>query len=181
MQFKVLAENGVILEGTDETVHPQGAMIEIDPSSEQAIALVGNKAIEPVEDTPPIVTKKYEVLKGPISNREAEVFQTGNVIELEVNDPLTETFLKEGMIGEIGTKKQTRRAQVASIAAPVEPGTAGDTEPRLRYRNQIVISESDRVVGEQTFKHIRCADGVEYDLTEKEYAGEVKMSYPSQE
>lgn len=51
-KFEVLSENGFIVEGSDDTVHPQGAIVELDPASEQAIACVANGTLKAVEDAP---------------------------------------------------------------------------------------------------------------------------------
>lgn len=119
---------------------------------------------------------KYTVVKGPIANAQAEVFQTGNDIEFEEGSELATTFLADGVIVPFGTAP----ANTAAVAPkpPVEAGATGDVEPRKRYRGQIVLAESDRTVGTQTFKHIRLADGSEQDLTEREYNAEVHISYP---
>lgn len=63
-------------------------------------------------------------------------------------------------------------------AAAAEEQKASPTEPRLRYRGQLVLEETDRTVGAQTFKHIRLGDGSELDMTDREYNAEVHLSYP---
>ncbi len=68
---------------------------------------------------------------------------------------------------------QDLQEKTSEVDLPVE-----QEEPRKRFRGQIVVSESDRTVETQTFHHIRIADGSEYDLDDREYNGEVHISYP---
>lgn len=171
-----------MLDGPDNTIYPEGEVVEMDPLAEQTIALVANGAIEISPEEPTIVTARYAVIRGPIENRQGEKFLTGNMIELPVDDDLTRAFLEGQMIVPEGTPEgEVVDSMAAAPVAPVEPGTPGDTEPRLRYRGQVVIDESIRTVGVQSFRHIRCADGVSYDLTEQEYRTQVYKSYPSEQ
>lgn len=148
-----------------------------DPKIGPAIAtLIAEGAIELVPEAPAPAIIKYEVVKGPIAIPGADTYQTGNVMEFPEGDPLAASLLETGAIVVFGTIVPVK--DVGNITAPVKPGTINDSEPRKRYRGQIITAESDRTVGEQTFKHIACADGTEYDLTNKEYKGEVHVSYP---
>lgn len=173
-KYKVLAPAFTDVNGVE---FKQGATIALD-SSYPIEDLIREGAIELI----PAEIKKFTVVKGPIANLAREVFQTGNTIELVEDDELTVVFLRDGIIVPEGTKLPSAESNVgAPISAPVEPGTSGDTEPRKRYRGQVVLSENDRTVGEQTFRHIVCANGTEYDLTDVEYKGEVHVSYPTQQ
>lgn len=129
--YKVMSETGVAIEGIDG-VFPAGAVIQLDPASEQAAALVGSGAIVVTDEQVPEV-KKDEVV------------------------PPAET----------------------EIVPPVEQGSEKDTEPRERYRGIVVLNKYDRTVGEQTFVHIVCIDGTEYDLTQVEAETAIKISFPS--
>lgn len=71
-------------------------------------------------------------------------------------------------------------AAVDEIKAPLEPEQDPNGEPRARYRGHIVLIDGEREVNGHMFHHIRCTDGCEYDLTDKEYATEVKVSFPSE-
>lgn len=157
----------------NDTEHKIDDVVELDSANEVTINLQAEGIIVLIIDES--VTAKYEVVKGPIANRKGERFLVGNVIELPVDDELTKAFLEKGMIVPEGTVVPVEEEKKAE---PVEESTITDKEPRPRYRGQIVISESERTVGEQTFKHIRCADGAEYDLTDLEYKTEVHVSYP---
>lgn len=44
--YKVLSEQGVILEGADNTIHAKGEVIDLDPAADQTKALLENSAIE---------------------------------------------------------------------------------------------------------------------------------------
>lgn len=173
-KFKVIGEHGIMLNATGNTIYEIGTIVELDPASPETHALVANGAIVVSVEEPTIVTARYTVVRGPIENRQGEKFLTANIIELPVDDDLTRAFLEGQMIVPEGTA-------IPTPVAPVEPGTPGDTEPRLRYRGQVVIDESIRTVGVQSFRHIRCADGVEYDLTDQEYRTHVYKSYPSEQ
>lgn len=80
--------------------------------------------------------------------------------------------------GEEQKDEEIEEEKKDDIAPPVEQGSVDDTEPRLRYRGQIVLSTTERTVGVQTFKHIACGNGTEFDLSEQEYRTEVIVSYP---
>ncbi len=51
-------------------------------------------------------------------------------------------------------------------------------EPRLRYQGRVILDEYPRTVGIQTFVHIVCDDGTEYDLSEAQRRTEVYVTYP---
>lgn len=114
------------------------------------------------------------------------VYAVGTIIELDATSEAVIEAVKAGVLSfwedEI-VESGNMPAEVAPVkeeapVAPVEPGSIADTEPRARYRGMVVMSESERTVGEQTFKHIVCDNGTEYDLTDAEYTTEVKVSYP---
>lgn len=139
--------------------------------------------------------KKYKVASesGVILEDGVVVHAIGTVIESEPT-ALVEALIANGALEEIveespkvdaqtaapvnatGATSDTTASQAEEI--PAEEEKVSPTEPRLRYRGQLVLSESERTVGAQTFKHIRIADGSEYDMTDREYATEVRMSYP---
>lgn len=167
-KYKVLSPSFTTAEGVQ---YEEGEVVVLD-SSYPIHDLIREGAIEVV---PEVITARYEVIKGPVANREGERFLTGNIVELPVEDDLTKVFLADGFIVPENTRVVGGGVD-EELKAPVEPGTDG--EPRKRYRGIVVLTESERTVGEQVFKHIHCADGVEYDLTDAEYVAEVHLSFP---
>lgn len=51
-QYEVVSEQGVVLEGTDDTIHPMGAILELEPEAEQVKALLENDTIKLVSEQP---------------------------------------------------------------------------------------------------------------------------------
>lgn len=102
---------------------------------------------------------------------------------LNENPDLKEAGVEIGSIGVSATEEDMVKVNEhiggAEETIPTAPETAvePEVEPQKRYRGKVILEESDRVVGEQTFKHISLEDGTQYDLTDMEYKGEV---YPSQ-
>lgn len=138
---------------------------------------------------------KYKVLNeagiAPV-NAEGKVTDLvapfGEIFELGENEQTTR-FLEGGFI-EVAPEdavltdltpakqeKEINKAEESSVDDIAE-ANGGATEPRARYRGHLVIAETDRVVGEQTFKHITLDDGSQMDLDEKQYRTEVHISYP---
>lgn len=120
----------------------------------------------------------YEVVQGPIATPEGVELQTGDILERVAGDDFAQGMLDAGIIKVFGSTDPAEQAVPEPLAAPVETNT--NKEPRKRYRGHIVEVDGMRTVGEQTFHHIRCEDGAEYDLTDLEYH-EVVVSYPPQQ
>lgn len=121
---------------------------------------------------------EYIVVKGPVAKVHrtsedadpvTEVYQTGNVITFAEGDPLAASFISEGMIH---LKVDAPKENTTAPAMPTEE------EPRKRYRGKLVLTDGFRMVGVQQFRHLRLEDGTTLDLTEDEYQGEVKLSFP---
>lgn len=102
------------------------------------------------------------------------ITEMGQVVERDPEDEQVIRLLDGGFIEAIPDEEP----RVASSVVDSQIEHSEPTEPRLRYRGQLVLSESERTVGKQTFRHIHIADGSEYDLTDLEYKTEVKMAYP---
>lgn len=166
---------GSVVEYSDVDLQDENVKTIVD-------ALVAEGSLVEIVDAPPAVLVDYVVVQGPVSNPEGEVFQTGNALQLPEGDIFAEDMVKAGLImtKEEHDKlpKEVPAAAASSVGAPTTPSVAGSTEPRPRYRGQVVISDGMRTVGVQTFHHIRLADGSELDLTAREYSTEVKVSYP---
>jgi len=158
--------------------HAPGSVIEMEDAQAALFIEHGIIELEPVEPPAPPVMVDYVVLKGPFANPEGEVFQTGNDIKLPENDKFASDAVTAGLI--VLKSEYVAPPKPAVSATPTTPAVAGATEPRLRYRGHVVISDGKRSVGRQTFHHIRTDEGHEYDLTPAEYAAEVKLAYPPQ-
>lgn len=61
------------------------------------------------------------------------------------------------------------------VATP-EPAPADVTTPVLRYAGKVIVSATDRIVEERSFKSIRLEDGSTCDISEEEYQEIVKAS-----
>lgn len=93
---------------------------------------------------------------------------------------------KEEEVKEVETAEVVEEEKAAPVAEEEKPVEAKEeevvshypAEPRLRYRGKVVVSESERTVGTQTFKHIRLDSGEELDILPSEYAGVVYVAYP---
>lgn len=111
-----------------------------------------------------------------------EAVQPGTVIELDPAAEQTIALLDSGAIEVVAADADEEDAEEEKdgIAVPATPGSDTDVEPRDRYNGIVVLNRSPRVVGEQTFTHIVCADGTEYDLTDEEMRTKVYSSYPAQ-
>lgn len=108
-----------------------------------------------------------------------DVIPMGEIVELDPENEQTKHFLEGGFVEPVvETPPVTAPAVASESVEPTEP--TEQVEPRKRYRGQVVIEESERTVGAQTFKHIRLEDGSELDFTTVEYDGEVHVSYPPQ-
>lgn len=163
----------------DEKAHIAGEVVELDSNSDVTKEWLKNEFIKLYVAPIPEVKKliKYEVVNGPIADPEGETFQTGNIIMRDEGDAFAEGMLTAGIIKVYGTEAPAGGAAAAApLQAPVETDAGG--EPRKRYRGHVVLIDDMRTVGTQTFHHIRCDDGAEYDLTALEYKSEVKMAYP---
>jgi hypothetical protein len=151
MKYKVLSETfDVSNEGAEPTHYVQGDIIELD--AERAATAIESGWVEGVaEEGDP---------KANAGGADGALVPPAENTTGSSNAPAPESAKPE-----VGAAED--------IIPPVADG-----EPRLRYRGQVVLSESERTVGRQTFKHIRIVDGSEYDLTNEEYANEVKLSMP---
>lgn len=184
-KYKVLQEFST---GPEEAkvIYEVGAIIELDPAKDDVVSLSEHGMIEAVvdevkdEEVKEPVLVDYVVVNGPFANQQAEVFQTGNAIQFPEGDEFAANAVQAGLIMTKAAHDALppKEEKVEEAAAPTAPAVAGSTEPRKRYRGKIVLVESDRVVGAQTFKHIRTEEGHEYDLTAAEYQTEVIVSYP---
>lgn len=161
----------------DEKAHIAGEVVELDSSAELTKQWLGNGFIKPYVVPVPEVKKqiKYEVVNGPIAVPEGETFQTGNILNRDEGDTFAEGMLSAGMIKIFGTESAAGAVAATPLTAPTEDNS---TEPRKRYRGHVVLIDDMRTVGPQTFHHIRCDDGAEYDLTAVEYRTEVVRAYP---
>ena len=122
-----------------------------------------------------------------VLNDANETFQKGNVIQFEEGSEDAAALLADKSIilkSEFDALPKTAPVTTPPVAPPgvavASISKDPNAEPRKRYRGHVVLSESQRTVGAQTFNHIGIADGTEYDLTDKEYAAEVHVSYPPQ-
>lgn len=159
-KYEVVYEGGVSFEG-DEEVVPVGSIVEKDPDSKQIKRLLKAGVIQEVVE-----------------------FQVGAACVTEDGKPGTLQPAGEGnpMVcvaddAENSDKPTTNPEQPAVEPVAEAPGEV-EGEPRKRYRGQILIVDGKRTVGEQTFHHIKLADGSELDLTDAEYRTEVHVSYP---
>lgn len=117
--------------------------------------------------------QKYTVIAEAGLELDGQVIAKGTVVEL---DPTDEFTLVSFDLGKIELAPEETKLEAEAEVA-IAPGV-GTAEPRLRYRGKLVVADGERTVGAQTFKHIRLEDGSEQDLTDQEYATEVKLSYP---
>lgn len=151
-----------------------------DPKVGPAIeALIADGSIELI----PAVFVDYVVMTQlGVLNDANETFQKGNVIQFEQGSLEAQALVTEGdiMLKSDFDALPVDESAPSTITTPNATGIDPNAEPRKRYRGQIVMHESKRTVGTQTFNHIAIADGSELDLTDKEYAGEVHVSYPTQ-
>lgn len=151
-----------------------------DPKVGPAIeALIADGSIELI----PAVFVDYVVMTQlGVLNDANETFQKGNVIQFEQGSLEAQALVTEGdiMLKSDFDALPVDESAPSVITTPNVTSIDPNTEPRKRYRGQIVMHESKRTVGAQTFNHIVVADGSELDLTDKEYAGEVHVSYRTQ-
>lgn len=125
--------------------------------------------------------QKYQVMKGSAMDAEGKSYEVGEEVILDAALESTQILVADGILATIQpapTPEIVLEEKKEEVTAPIEPGTPSDAEPRLRYKGQVILTESERIVGERTFKHILCVNGTEFDLLDEEYRTEVKMSYP---
>lgn len=121
------------------------------------------------------------------------LYEKDTVIVLDAETEETKTLVANGIVVEVVEENPIAQTQVpgtpdATITpepvvevvtetVPAEEIPSASAEPQKRYRGQLVLSDTMRTVGEQTFHALRLEDGTEMDLTDAEYV-EVHVSYP---
>lgn len=142
---------------------------------------------DPNAAPPPIMVDYIVMVEDGVYAKNGEVFQKGNLIQFADGDQDAVALLADKSImlkSDFDALPKTAPVTTPPVAPPgvavASISKDPNAEPRKRYRGHVVISESQRTVGAQTFNHIGIADGTEYDLTDKEYAAEVHVSYPPQ-
>ena len=107
----------------------------------------------------------------PVTPSEAGTFV--EYTDVDMQDPAVAEVVNKAIEDGAIVRNELEDTIPPAQPAIAVPGT--DTEePKLAYRSQIVLNVYPRVVGEQTFKHIVCENGTEYDLTDAEYDTEVR-------
>lgn len=151
MKYKVLSETfDVSNEGAEPTHYVQGDIIELN--AERAATAIESGWVEGVaEEGDPKANAGGEV---------ATLVPPAGITTESSNAPAPEL------------PKPEAAAEVALPAEEEKPEV-----PQKRFRGQLVLTETERTVGKQTFKHILIVDGSEYDLTDEEYATAVTLSY----
>lgn len=110
--------------------------------------------------------------------------------DLKVGDPLPQVIIdleaeeakaaadekarKDAEDAAAAKSEEDRKAAAAKAAVPTTPVT-----PKLSYRGLLIVSSGFRTVENTKYRHIRCSDGTEYDLTEKEYKEQVIAYKPA--
>lgn len=157
MKFKVLKDSGN---------HKAGDEVEIevgpDFTPEQIATLINDGTIEPIfneADFDDKVLAEEDITPEMAKNG----LKVGDTIKVPKGIP-------------VNAVAHTVAAEVApaNVVAAVDP----NEEPRKRYRGQIVITDGFRDTDGGKVHHIRIADGSTYDLSDKDYLLEVKLSYP---
>lgn len=142
-----------------------------------------------------IYMQRYKTLKefteGP---DEAKVtYEVGAIVEMEAEGDLTKELLANGAIEPapevipstvspeeaINAPEPVAPTEVVEeekIEEPVAPTEVAESIPVRLYRGSVILSEEPRTVGAQTFRHIKTAEGHDYDLTEEEYKTEVTIA-----
>lgn len=124
--------------------------------------------------------QKYKALKefstGP---DEAKVnYEVDAIFELnpEVVTNIDE-LIKDRVIEVVADEEEKKEPEEEEKKEePVDDTAAAPTEvatPKKFYRGSLIVEESPRTVGAQTFQHIKIAEGHELDLTEDEYKKDV--------
>lgn len=119
------------------------------------------------DDITPVMVD-YVVLKGPVDSEGGEVFQTGNAIQFANGSKIANELVIEGSI--VLKSLYTPPA----LNTPGTP-TVAETQIKKQYRNSDILNEYPRTVNGHTHHHIRTVEGHEFDLTNDEYAGEVRI------
>lgn len=149
--------------------------------------------------------KQYKVIIGAVrfeADQNAPVYEQGTIAGADETNEIVQQLVAAGAIEEVVEETDEEKAaklaaaeaaqkeaddaaaaeikaaeEAAAAAAEKVPGGAPE-EPRVRFHGQVVIADGERTVENQTFHHIKIEDGSEYDLTDAEYATEVKVAYP---
>lgn len=132
---------------------------------------------------------KYEVLKETTftpAGGESVTWEQGKIVEMD--ESVAAGLIADGVIQlvenqEEDTVEEKKKEEGATNVDPTATKDAdtdevADTEiadvvPKKMFGKLEVISDGFREVNDKQYRHIRVADGSEYDLTEEEYADKV--------
>jgi hypothetical protein len=113
---------------------------------------------------------KYKVLKEFGDLKEGEIF---NGADFDDSEQDLQDLIDNGTL-EVSTPETEPTPEVESEPTPeVESEPTPEVVTPKTYNGQIIISENPREVEGRTYRHIRIADGSEYDLTDEQYEREV--------
>lgn len=123
---------------------------------------------------------KYEFLKD--LKDDVRDLQVGAILDTTVDGFDAEFFTAEKLAELVADETIKEVVEVApEVKEEVEEGAnqasgtaVADEVPKKTYNGLEVVSDGVREVNGKEVKHIRTSDGAEFDLTDEEYADQVK-------
>lgn len=106
----------------------------------------------------------------PNEQSPASITETGS--QLQANPP--EAMDTPAPLAETSPQPLATDVSEPEVTMPTAVIAKVQESRRKRYHAKVILVESERTVGTQTFKHIRLEDGAEHDLTDEEYQLEVQ-------
>lgn len=121
-KYKVVSEEGVVLEGSDETVHPMGEVLELDPENQQVKDLLENGTLEVVAEEETVETDEEKAARVQ-ADEEKAVADKAAADEAEA----TAAAEQEAANAEEAARAEADASEASAAATP--PGDASPPAP----------------------------------------------------